>query len=292
MPEFVIRDLIISSLKDTDYNPDNLSTSKSVANLFKNYITALDENILIVDTNAFEVVLDINDYNQIIYTETYYGLMRIARQGNAILALLKDENAPKAWLLVTVYYHAFFCAHLISRLLGRYSCYFSNEEMTGIKSFADNPGKRELSYGNYVGYYSSYGAEGIKIKFRSEGDRPHHTAWKNLNDKFSVASMRNMYDGKRFSRIQLFKKIIDDSVRKWPLPSEIRNRWNYADIILYSKKGDETASEFVSMLVNSKDLNWASRKVNPDPKNIATSVAFISSTLNRSLEASKSRILR
>lgn len=292
MPEIVIRDLIIGRLKDTDYDPTKLSASKSIANLFKSYISALDENISIVDNDMFEVIIDINDYNQIIYNETFYGLMRISRQSDAIAALLKDGSAPKAWLIVTVYYHAFFCAHLISRLLGRYSCYFSKDEMVSIKSLADNPSKKDLFHGNYVGYYVSCGDGGIKIRFKSEGDKPHHTAWKNLHDKFSTASTINTHDGKRFSRIQLFKKIIDDSIRTWPLPSEIRNRWNYTDIVLYSKKGDDTASEFAYMLANSNDLHWASRKVTPDQQNIATSVAFISSTLNRSLEASKARILR
>lgn len=292
MPEIVLKELIVSRLKDTDYDPSKLSTSKSVAYLFKNYITALDDNISILDKDMFEAIIDINEYNQIVYTETIYGLMRIARQCESINALLRDGVAPKAWLIVTVYYHSFFCANLINRLLGRYSCYFTKKEINGIRAWAINPRRKDLAHGNYVGYYVSCDDGEVRIRFKNEGDKPHYTVWKHLHDRFEISSIRNSDDVKRVSRIQLFKKIINDNVRMWPSPSEIRNMWNYTDIVLYSKKGDEIAREFCAMLVDSKDLKWASGKVAPDKKNTATSVAFISSTLNRSLEVCKSKILR
>jgi len=292
MPELILRDLVIDKLRDSDYNPLRLSKSKSTAYFFKNYITGLDDDVEILDDNAFEVYVNLSEYNEIIFTETYYGSMKISKQLAAISALLRSTDAPRAWLLVTVYYHSFFCANLITRLLGRYSCYLSQKEITNIKATANNPKRKELSYGNYVGYVANSN-DVIKIRFKNEGDKPHHTAWKNLCDKFTLSSRGVDGDTARNNRINLFKRIIKDSSNDWPLPSEIRNTWNYSDILLYLKRGDGIANEFCSMIGTHKDIEWASRnKIQPDERNIATSVAYVSSTLNRSLEAIKTKILR
>ena len=292
MPELIIRDLIVDKLKDTDYDPQRLTKNKSAAYLFKNYITSLDDNIDILDDNIFEVNIDVNEYNEIVFTETYYGSMRISKQAEAVSALLRSSDAPRAWLLVTVYYHSFFCANLITRLLGRYSCYFTQKEISNIVSTANNPRRKVLLYGNYVGYVSN-SFDGIKIKFKNEGDKPHHTAWKNLSDKFTTSFRADSIDTSRNNRIKLFKQILSNSSNGWILPSDIRNTWNYTDVFLYLKKGDLIANEFYSMIGTHKDIEWASRnRIHPDDKNIATSVAYISSTLNRSLEAFKRKILQ
>lgn len=292
MPEQIMRDLVIGMLKDTDYDPSRISRKGSPKYLFKNYIISLDEDIDIVDDNSFEALIDLDEYNEIIFTETKYGLMRISRQSDAIQSLLHSEKSPKAWLLVTVYYHSFFCAILISRLLGRYSCYFGPQEISSIKCIASNSGKKNLDDGNYVGYYVSCPDRCVKIRFKNEGDRPHHTAWKNLHDKVPTSSRLAEADVMRSNRILLFKKILSEN-GKWQLPSAVRNTWNYSDISLYSKRGDETASEFSAFIGTNRDLDWASRKrLQPDEKNIATSIAFISSTLNRTLDTCKGKILR
>lgn len=293
MPELILRDLVIDKLKDSNYDPHRLSKNRSTAYFFKNYITSLDDDINIIDDNVFEVCIDVDEYNEIVFTETYYGSMRVTRQMDAINALLRSTDSPKAWLLVTVYYHSFFCANLITRLLGRYSCYFSQKEINEIKVTASNPRRKEIISGNYVGYYVSNSDDVIKIRFKNEGDKPHHTAWKNLCDKFVLSSRRGNDDFARNNRIDLFKKIISNNSNNWPMPSDIRNNWNYSDVLLYTKKGDVIANEFFSLIGTHKDIEWASRnKIQADEKNIASSVAYISSTLNRSLETIKTKILR
>lgn len=292
MPELIIRDLIVERLKDTDYDSRKISKKRNVNSLFKNYIVSMDEDIYILGDNAFEVVIGVGDYNEIIYTETYYQANRVSRQLESIRCLLRDDSSPKAWLLVTVYYHSFFCANLISRLLGRFSCFFNSIDINHISRYAENKLNSNISSGNYVGYFVSCG-DGIKMKFSHDGDKPHYTVWKNLHDKFAPGSDIKGSDPDRYNRIQLFKKIINESNKNWPLPSDTRNRWNYSDVFLYTKKGDEEAKEFSALLDCTRDMKWSSRKrLSPDKSNIATSIAFISSTLNRSLDVCMPKILR
>jgi len=291
MPELILRDLVIKKLKESDYNYRFLLRSKSHSYFVKDYIASLNDDVNILENNVFEVNIDIKNYNEIIFTETYHGSMRISRQFDAISALASSPNAPKAWLLVTVYYHSFFCANLIARLLGRYSCYFAKEQISSIISSADNPDRYHLDHGNYVGHYISINNNSVKLKFRNEGDRPHHTAWKNLCDKFTLN--QEIVDPDRLNRIKLFKDIINTGSNRWPVPSEVRNKWNYSDVLLFSKTGDNIAKEFCSMLEQRKDISWASnRRIQPDHKNIVASVAYVSSTLNRSIDVIKNKILQ
>ncbi|MHB8090535.1 MAG: hypothetical protein ACYDH8_02825 [Syntrophales bacterium] len=293
MPEQIIRDLVIRMLQDIDYDPLRLSRRASPKYLFKAFITTLDEDINIVDQNSFEVFIKLDEYNQIIFNETKYGLIRISRQRDAIHALSANKESPKAWLIVTAYYHSFFSAILISRLLGRFSCYFSQTEISNIRCSASNSARIDLCPGNYVGYYVSCKDNSVRIRFKYEGDKPHFTAWKNLCDKVQADAHTSISDTGRRNRIQLFRSILNDSVRSWPLPSDIRNKWNYSDISLYSKKGDDIASEFAVFLGNNKDLEWASRRrLEHNEKNVATSIAFISSTLRRTLDICEKKILR
>lgn len=293
MPEVILRDLIVNRLKETQYNPNKLLKTKSGSYLLKNYLAGLDENIVIIDDNVFEITINTDEYNEIVYTETYYEINRINRQLDAVNSLINSPSSPKAWLIVSAYYYSFFCANLISRLLGRYSCYFSSEEMLGLKTYADNQSNKSLLHGNYVGSFMSSDVEGVKIRFRGDGERPHYTAWKNLHDKFELSSRGSGNDVERYNRIRLFKNIINESNSIWPLPSEIRNRWNYGDTFLYTKKGDDIAREFSSFFGSSADIRWSGRKnLRPDDQNIATSIVFISSTLGRCLDACKTKILR
>src|SRR6185369_11322484 len=138
MPDLLIRDLVVDMLKNTDYRSTKLNGKGRPAYLFKNYITSMDDDIEIVAENSFEVIIDESEYNEILFAETKHGVVRINRQYEAVKAISRCKQSPRAWLLVTAYYHSFYCAILVSRLLGRYSCYFGKSEINSIIRAATN----------------------------------------------------------------------------------------------------------------------------------------------------------
>ncbi|HMN14376.1 MAG TPA: hypothetical protein PKD55_18825 [Bellilinea sp.] len=292
MPDLLIRDLVIKILNETDYRTNKITIKGRPSYLFKNYILAMYDDIEIIDENSFEVSIDENDYNEILFTEAKHAINRINRQYEVLKVISNCKELPKAWLLVSTYYHSFYCAILISRLLGRYSCYFDNKEISTIVKSATNTSKSKIDHGNYVGYCIFTPSRGVKIRFKIEGDKPHFTAWKNLHDKLTTKVIKGEVKADRLNRINLFKKIINEHVRSWPQPSDVRNHWNYSDMSLYSEKGDNIARELSTFIDSTRDIEWASRKnLYPEDKNISNSIGFISSTLNRVVRACEAKIL-
>lgn len=293
MPELLLLNSVVSMLKETNYDYNRLDRRRTPVYFIKNYVIDSDEGITIVDKNTFDVTIGKNYFNEIIFSETLIGISRIDRQKNAILALTAGR-VPKAWLLVSVYYHSFFCAILINRLLGRYSCHFLDKDIKNVFSVADNPGNHALASGNYVGYFIQSDGMEVRIKFKHDGEKPHKTAWQKLSEKVDFIKARDSsgMNVDRLKRLNLFKSIIDSSNKKWHLPSDIRNHWNYTDIDLFLNKGDDLAKEFTAILNDGRDIKWAStRSKNPSDSDIPASVAFISSTLDRALTNCRSRIL-
>ncbi|QWV98230.1 hypothetical protein KP005_02760 [Geomonas nitrogeniifigens] len=293
MPELMLLSSVVSMLKETNYDYSRLEKRRSPVYFIKNSVLNCEDGITIIDKNAFEVIFTNNHFNEMIFAETLVGTSRIERQKNAVLALTSSE-VPKAWLLVSVYYHSFFCAILMNRLLGRYSCHFLDKDIKNVNSVAENPGNHVLASGNYVGYFLQSDGMEVRVRFKHDGEKPHKTAWQKLSEKvdFIKAQDSSGMNLDRLKRVNLFKSIIDSSNKQWHLPSDIRNHWNYADVSLFLNKGDDLAKEFVAILNGGRDIKWAStRSKNPSDSDVPASVAFISSTLDRALNNCKGRIL-
>jgi len=282
MPQILLTKAIEKHLDELGYQrPSHLKTP-SGAWTIKSTILNGNADVEIKSHHSFEVSITEHQFAECIYTDFYYGYERILKQNNCLPVLLKENNTPTAWSLVTAYYSAFFAAIEIGKILGRLNTYLERSHCSQIQGYSSNSFQGKLEAGNYLGAARLDTHQGyVMIRFNSSGERPHVMAWKNLSDRFPTTEGKNLSSARQ-QQIKLFKEIIsNDSMSRWPTPSEVRNQWNYTNANYYGSLGEEQADVFAKQALSKKGCySWAANKrLSPDEKNIATSIAFVNTVL-------------
>lgn len=259
---------------------------------FKEVLTE-DNEIIIKHQNLinlnFDAYLDKEDFISILNSEVNIEWVRIKEQINNIENLLKAKSQP-AWILVSVYYCCFFMMNLISKVYGKSLVNFSGSDLKNIykrsnTELIDNGELKEnigeLGDGSnnvYSMYFSVDDENTIKIQFKKSGDQPHKFTWTNLKGIISNAA-----NGKcgptAIPNLAFLKKICDSSEHRWPLPSQIRNDWNYSSTFSFAQRGTQIAEDFIRFLNYPQNIEqWESRvriKTESSEEDKIVSVAYL-----------------
>jgi hypothetical protein len=240
-----------------DFN-NSLSLKNQIIGAYDDISYYLPNNSL-----AFNVVIDGSKFSKIIHCEISSEYHRIKEQINNVKTLLSANNQA-AWTVVTVYYACFFMGNLFSRLLGRTTINFSAENLKKIftedkfpvLSTVHQESLRDLKNGTNQTYTCLIERDQtesqVKIRLIPGGDKPHQAVWVNFNAIVNqVISKRS---GSDVNELQLLKKIFDNSQKKFPLPSQLRNDWNYSDQKYFSNLGSDEARKFIHLLKDRRAL--------------------------------------
>ena len=293
MPQILLKNAIVKRLGELGYKRPSHIKIPNGAWTLKSAILNGNVDVEIKRNNSFEVTIIDHLFIECLYTDFSYGYERISKQNNCLSVLLKENNTPRAWSLVTAYYSAFFAAIEICKILGRFNTYLEKSHCSKIQGNSSNSFAGRLEAGNYLGAASLGSYQGdVIIRFNSSGERPHQMAWKNLSDMFP--SERKNLSSARQQQIKLFKEIIsNDPSSRWPTPSEVRNQWNYTNANYYGSLGEEYAEVFAKQALSKNACySWAANKrLSPDKKNIATSIAFVNTVLLDVIDNIKPKII-
>jgi hypothetical protein len=293
MPQIILKNAIVKRLGELKYRLPSHIEAPSAAWALKSTILEGKCDIDIKSQNSFEVTMTDSLFAECIYADFYYGYERILKQNHCLHVLLKEANTPAAWCLVTAYYSAFFAAIEIGKILGRISTYIDQSDARRIQYRSGGAFLSDLEFGNYLGGVRLDAHKGyVMVRFSRHGERPHQQAWQNLSVLFPN-EVKNLSSARQ-KQIKLFKEIIsNDPNSRWPTPSEIRNQWNYTNANYYGSLGERNASIFCkNAQSNSSCYSWATTKrLQPDEKNTAASVAFVNTVLLDVVENIKPKIL-
>ena len=238
----------------------------------------------------FDAYIDIDEFNKIIKSEVSIEWVRIKEQINNIENLLKTKSQP-AWIVVSVYYCCFFMANLISKVYGKSLVNFSGENLkelykrSNTESIVSSDLRKvisEISDGNNNVYSMSFIAdkdnEIVKVQFLKSGDQPHKFTWTNLKSILNLVG-QGRCGVSAIPKIAFMKKICDSSEHRWPLPSQIRNDWNYSSTISFTTSGTEQAEDFIRFLKNPSNIEmWETRmchKTEGNEKDKLVSIAYM-----------------
>lgn len=138
MPQIILKNAIVKRLEELGYQrPSHLKTPSGAWTL-KSTLLNGNADVEIKDNNSFEVTMTDRLFAECLYTDFYYGYERILKQNNCLPVLLKENNTPKAWSLVTAYYSAFFAAIEIGKILGRLNTYLERSHCNQIQGNSSN----------------------------------------------------------------------------------------------------------------------------------------------------------
>lgn len=245
------------------------------------------------NTLAFNAILDEKIFTKVIKCEINSEYHRVKEQINNVNSLLKENTQP-AWIIVTVYYACFFMGNLFSKLLGRTTVNFSSENVKSVFLHDSAPALtndlqneiRSLTAGSNKSYTCLIERDktdsNIKLRFIPGGDRPHQAVWINFNT--IVGQIIKKLDASSNEELILLKKIFDHDDKKYPLPSQLRNDWNYSDQKYFTVQGSREAEKFVKILKNKSALHaWVKDQSNSKnllinhslPEDKVCSLAFV-----------------
>lgn len=244
--------------------------------LLKDRLVYGSADCTIVDATHFDATLDLPLYWGAVRNDWRLGYHRVLAQNRVARHLAEQAKLPRAWVVVSSYYVSFFCAVELLRALGRRAHYFSEEEVAGMSSRAQNPSAVTLEVGNYVANDTfKPNDNNVLLRFAKTRARPHEFVWSEIG-----RAAQTHVDVTRSASARRFVQMISGADR-WKGPSETRNEWNYADPGLYGPAGTRLAEQFAK-LARDSDSAWKwgrSLRLDPTPANIVSSLAFIQHTL-------------
>lgn len=243
----------------------------------------IDMEVTFISSSVFHITLPSGDYNQAIFNDLYFGLIRIEEQCKNLEYLIKSD-AQAAWLLVTAYYASYFMVNDISKANGRFTTNLNQLEYESIlatqpKSFRDtitaesnNPFYVLVEHGDMSGE--------IQLTLRKSSPKPHQVAWSN----FSQIANKIKISDDRLTYLLLLKSIVSPEDNGWEYPSNVRNAWNYSQPNYFGDKGSEIAKTFCSIIKSPEStFKWArNNNLKPTYENLAASIAYVYHTLRLS----------
>jgi hypothetical protein len=187
-----------------------------------------------------------------------------------------DAAIPCAWVLVSVYYAAFFAAVELLRATGVWVTYFDESQVQGIKSSAIGSPSLELSAGTYIGRAHWDSHSGLnRIVFSRVAGSPHKVVWKEIGDGLlspAVASDAALWD-----QVQRFERFVGRGANDWGTPSETRNKWNYQQAALFGGRGEVQGRTLRKIVRNqSSAYAWATdRRLRRSEESRAAAVGYV-----------------
>lgn len=224
------------------------------------------------DTLIFNVSFDEETINRIINCEVNSEYHRINEQIKNVETLINGSSQP-AWTIVTVYYACFFMGNLYSKLLGRTTINFNAEDIKNIftansapaltNALQDEIKNLKLNSNHIYTCYIERSTDANKVKLRLilGGDKPHQAVWSNFHQHINLISKSLSNET---HELTLLKRILNVSDEKFPLPSQLRNEWNYSDHKYFSELGTKEAEKFIRLVKNRNALeSWVSQQTKP-----------------------------
>ncbi|MBE0470998.1 MAG: hypothetical protein IBX55_16005 [Methyloprofundus sp.] len=286
MPISLLKNAIDKYLTKVSFERPDAFFELSPRGTLKN--TILNGNgldIYILDSNRFRVKLQAQRFYEAITTDYHYSSQKIQNHRKIVETLL-EAKSPGAWILVTAYYQSFYAANEILRLTGAYNSTFDKEAISFLNANNSTTVKLSESTHTYKGSVSSTTQDGnIEVTFQSHGDKPHLQVWQGL---FSLLKQSNYSPThKNIRRIERFKKIIDSSCKDFPIPSALRNKWNYSKIDAYDRSQDDKFSQMMHMLASPDFSNvkeWGARKLQHiDESTHVESLCYVNNILENTI---------
>jgi hypothetical protein len=294
MPVAQLNELVTEHLKKIGYEKPKGMIFSPRGSLKNAILTGNGTEITITGPGEMSVVMGVLQYYEAISTDFYFSCEKIEGQNAAIKQLISG-NSPGAWILVSVYYQAFYAAIQIARLTGKYNISFDNEHISAINENSLSEQRLDQT-GTYLSRNVGLNSQGyISMILVKEGEKPHKMAWQNLDSLISKNSIEKYHSRPNVYRLnKLFKEIICSTMDQWPLPSSVRNDLNYSLInsydLSFSKKTRELQSFFDSEDF-SKAKQWGLRQRKTiDIEDHISSVGFISVMLREAVKSLREKL--
>jgi len=257
MPISIIEKKISSNLAQIDFEAKDIQY-KPASNLKRSIL--YDTNILIqiVAKNKFHIYIKFIDFHEILINNFYYNNRRFKIQISELNKLKNSQSI--AWLLITMYYGAFFASNEIANLAGYFNFNFEQNEKNILfnKNVATNNivalEFKESDIKNFFGEMSLCDEPNtIKISCTNGGGKPHELSWYNLAKLLSFDGS----DSDVIARTRRLKRIMTND-KKWKRPNSIRNEWNYSKSELYVEDNREDLALIQKYFNKYKELKrWA-----------------------------------
>jgi len=276
MPISIIEKKINSNLAKIEFKRIHIEY-KSTHNLKKSILNDVNISVDIIEKNKFHVYIRFIDFHEILVNNFYYNNRRFKIQLNKL-----KSSESIAWLLISMYYGAFFASNEIANLAGYFNFNFEQSE----KDILFNKNKaidnavalafKESDTKNFFGELSLCDEPNtIKISCRSAGGKPHELSWTNLAKLLSFESN----DSDVIARTRRLKKILTSETR-WKRPNTIRNEWNYSKAELYSEKNKDNISDIQQYFNKYSELQRWARKPQEYPNGISDDIISVMFVLN------------
>jgi hypothetical protein len=231
------------------------SSNRSIACSFKDLLRTGEAS---VDRELSQGRYDVGVGNEKLYealeSSFFHGTHRFLKQLQLSYALSENEFQPAAWRVVTHYYACFFAANEILRLSGVWCFFINSDDAKCITEIS--PVGVEVSAGTYL-LYPDLSDEEISCKMvkTTDGGGIHRIMWSQLSATTSIKRTK-ISSGSDLLRYDNLKMVLSNS--SWPIPSNIRNHWNYENPSLYGKSGEAEVKH--SAFCNpSKSMKWATK---------------------------------
>ncbi|MEL0658167.1 hypothetical protein V6255_03350 [Psychromonas arctica] len=246
------------------------------------------------NNKSFEVDIRCEVYKKALFSDYYFGRIRIVEQINSLQNLI-EQNNQVAWIIVTAYYSTFYMSNEISKLFGIYITNFSIADMSNLFSRSDTPIpdkfiNQEQSHFSYQVKVTHSEYDGfVKLSFYPKSPRPHVEVWKNLTE---VVDKLNVTDSNKLQHKNLFLNICDIKNERWHIPSKVRNDWNYKFANYYGETGCDLGNIFYKNIKDqSSSFSWGNnRNIQPHESNITASIAYIYHCLRCALQVVDHRL--
>lgn len=211
---------------------------------------------------------------------------RVKQQYRSALEMKSNSNIAAPWVLVSIYYAAFFAANEILRTEDVISIGLNDEEfgylltrntmnLLGHKALFEKKGSR-----NYHGMF-----ENQKIVFKSVGTKPHEQAWKKVSQ-----TLKSCIEQEGWHELTKYVQI-SDGVGGWSNPSQTRNLWNYKRADFYSKKGQQICqSMYQNFGATRRATDWLERGLPLDDASNCAALASIAELLSAPVIQSYERL--
>jgi hypothetical protein len=257
--------LALAKFKSLGFDKNDFPTNYRISDGFKATLisSAIDKEVRVINSSRLEITLPKSEYLTSILTDFHFGKTRIEKQIEHLDSQINEE-LQAAWTIVTTYYACYFMCNEISRISGKFITNLTENEQHLLLShkLQDEPSRFNIDGSSSFAVVVTPGinVNEVKLDLIKTGSRPHQVAWTNISsliNNFNVKDKREVGYG-------LLKKIISASNKKWSLPSEIRNEWNYSATHFYGESGTEISKEFLSLMKQKSSYKWAS-KINRKP---------------------------
>jgi len=161
----------------------------------------------------------------------YVAMQRFFLHSESLVTICENENIPKAWAVVSIYYSSFFSSMILLNMAGIWPIFLSQQDAATINTAGGS--RAEMTAGLYLFRAYPLGSTFYFIATRVDGGGGTHAlVWSQIRDLLSVEDDKvRSQDGDSFRRL---KKVVSSD---WGVPSEVRNNWNYRCPDYYGSQG-------------------------------------------------------